>query len=299
MVGGVALFDMDGDGLLDIYLVNGAALSSSMRNREQALKSGPKFWNRLYRNKGDGSFSDITEKAGVRGEHYGMGVAVGDYDNDGRPDLYVTNLGRNLLFHNAGDGTFRDVTDTAGVAGGGWSTGAGFLDYDRDGLLDLFVARYLDWDFGNNKWCGGRGPGQRAYCHPNQFPAVTHLLYRNKGGGKFEELSRAAGLASAPGKGLGVAFQDYDRDGWPDILVANDSYPQQLFRNKQDGTFEEVGLSAGLAYDDDGQMFAGMGIDFADYDNDGWPDVFHQRPGEPAICVVPEREGDVRIRFRN
>ena len=215
MVGGVAVFDMDGDGQLDIYLVNGASLTTSMQNRETAVKSAPRFWNRLYRNNGNGSFSDVTQKAGVRGDHYGMGVAVGDYDNDGRPDLYVTNLGRNLLFHNVGNGTFRDVTDVAGVAGGGWSTGAGFLDYDRDGLLDLFVARYLDWDFGKNQWCGGREPGQRAYCHPNQFKPVTHLLYRNKGDGTFEDVSKAAGFGSAPGKGLGVAFHDFDRDGWP------------------------------------------------------------------------------------
>lgn len=274
MVGGVALLDVDGDGFLDIYFVNGAALSDPMAEGQVPSKTDPRFWNRLYRNNGDGSFTDITEKAGVQGNHYGMGAAVGDYDNDGRADLYVTNLGKNVLFHNEGDGKFQDVTEKARVPGGGWSAGATFVDYDRDGHLDLFVARYLEWGFANNPWCGGKEPGLRAYCHPNQFKAVTHILYHNKGDGTFEDVSKAAGIAAAPGKGLGVAINDFDRDGWTDILVANDSHPQQLFRNKGNGTFDEVALPVGLAYDDDGQTFAGMGIDFADYDNDGWPDVF-------------------------
>jgi hypothetical protein len=273
MVGGVALFDADGDGWLDIYFVNGAALKPSMRQGELPAKEAA-FYNRLYRNKGDGTFSDVTEKAGVAGQGYGMGVAVGDFDNDGFEDLYVTNFGRNILFRNRGDGTFLDVTAKAGVSASGWSTGAGFLDYDRDGKLDLFVARYVQWDFAPNPWCGGREPGHRSYCHPDEFQPITHILYRNRGDGTFEDVSKPAGFAQAAGKGLGVAFNDYDRDGWPDILVANDSAPQQLFRNKHDGTFEEIALSAGLAYDDDGKTFAGMGVDFADYDNDGWPDAF-------------------------
>lgn len=274
MVGGVALLDVDQDGWLDIYFVNGAALKSPMPAGEAPVKTVPRFWNRLYRNNHDGSFTDVTEQAGVSGQGYGMGAAAGDFDNDGWPDLYVTNFGGNLLYRNRGDGSLEDVTAKAGVAASGWSTGAGFFDYDRDGDLDLFVARYLEWDFRANIWCGSKEPGHRSYCHPNQFQPVTHILYRNRGDGTFEDVSKSAGFASAPGKGLGVAFHDFDRDGWPDILVANDSWPQQLFRNRHDGTFEETGLSAGVAYDEDGQTFAGMGVDVADYDNDGWPDVF-------------------------
>lgn len=274
MTGGVALFDADSDGWLDIYFVNGAALKPAMSRGELPVKDGAAFANRLYRNNGDATFTDVTDKAGVAGHGYGMGVAVGDFDNDGFPDLYVTNFGPNILYRNRGDGTFLDVTTKAGVGASGWSTGAGFVDYDRDGNLDLFVARYVQWDFQPNPWCGGRDPGHRAYCHPDQFQPITHILYRNRGDGTFEDVSKKSGIVQSPGKGLGVAFNDYDRDGWPDILVANDSAPQQLFRNNHDGTFEEVALPAGVAYDEDGKTFAGMGIDFADYDNDGWPDVF-------------------------
>jgi hypothetical protein len=274
MTGGVALFDYDGDGLLDVFLVNGAALADPMPAGRHPDKSDPRYWNRLYRNLGNFRFTDVTEKAGVQGHSYGMGAAVGDYNNDGRPDLYVTNFGRNILYRNNGDGTFSDVTEQAGVAAGGWSVGAVFLDYDKDGDLDLFVARYLDWDFSKNIYCGERKPGYRAYCHPDQFEPITHLLYRNNGDGTFTDVSRSSGIAGHPGKGLGVAIADFDRDGWTDIFVANDSFPQQLFRNKADGTFEEVALVLGLAYDEDGRTFAGMGADFADYDNDGWPDVF-------------------------
>jgi len=267
MPGGVAMFDYDGDGKLDLFFVNGAGLPA-------ADKSNPRYWNRLYRNNGNFTFTDVTEKAGVQGHSYGMGVATGDFDNDGRTDLYISNYGRNILYRNRGDGTFVDVTDKAGVAASGWSTGAMFVDYDRDGALDLFVSRYVDWNFARNPYCGERKPGFRSYCHPDQFQPVSHLLFHNNRDGTFTDVSVKSGIAKAQGKGLGVAFQDYDRDGWPDILVANDSFPQQLFRNKRDGTFEEVALALGLAYDEDGRTFAGMGADFADYDNDGWPDVF-------------------------
>lgn len=274
MGGGVAMIDADGDGRLDLYFVNGAALRAGMSAQDRADKSDARYANRLYRNRGDGSFEDITERAGVRGQGYGQGVAVGDCDNDGKSDLYVTSLGGNSLYRNQGAAVFADVTRQAGVAASGWSTSAGFIDYDRDGRLDLFVARYLDWDFGKNKRCGGEGQELRAYCHPNEFEPATHLLYRNLGGCRFEDVSAKAAISGHPGKGLGVAFEDVDRDGWPDILVANDSFPQQLFRNRQNGTFEEIALPSGVAYDDDGKVFAGMGIGVADYNRDGWPDIF-------------------------
>jgi enediyne biosynthesis protein E4 len=274
MPGGVAMFDYDNDGRQDLFFINGAALESPMPPGAVPDKSDPKYWNRLYHNNGDGTFTDVTEKARLRGHSYGMGVAVGDYDNDGYPDLYVTNFGRNILYHNNGDGTFTDVTDKAGVAGGGWSTGAVFVDYDRDGRLDLFVARYLDWDFAKNMPCGAPQRGQPAYCHPDVFKSVSYLLYHNNGDGTFTDVSAKSGIAAIPGRGLGVTFNDYDGDGWPDILVANDHIAEQLFHNNHDGTFKEVGLQTGLAYDEDGHAFSGMGVAFEDYDNDGWPDIF-------------------------
>jgi hypothetical protein len=273
MVGGVALFDYDNDGLLDIFFVNGAALADPVPAGAHPDKSAPKYWNRLYRNNGDGSFTDVTEQAGLQGDGFGMGVAVADFDNDGYEDLYVTNVGKNILYHNNGDGTFTDVTAAAGVGGSGWSAGAVFVDYDRDGLLDLFVSRYLTWDFSKDVFCGVAKPGGRGYCHPDLFPPITHLLFHNEGHGHFRDVSDDSGVSKFPGKGLGVAINDYDRDGWPDIAVANDSVPEQLFHNLHNGKFEEVGLTAGIAYDENGAAFSGMGIDFADYDNDGWPDI--------------------------
>ncbi len=274
MGSGVAAFDYNGDGKLDLFFVNGAALSDPMPPGKEPDKSAPEYWNRLYRNNGDGTFTDVTVQAGLEGKGYGMGVAVGDYDNDGHEDLYVTNLGRNILYHNNGDGTFTDVTAAAGVAGSGWSTGALFIDYDRDGLLDLIVTRYVKWDFSMDIFCGSREPGHRAYCHPDQFQPITYMVFHNKGGGKFEDATEQTHLSRYPGKGLGIAMNDFDRDGWPDVFVANDSVPEQLFRNKRDGTFEEVATERGAAYDSDGRTFSGMGVDFADYDNDGWPDIF-------------------------
>jgi len=274
MPGGVAMLDYNGDGFEDLFFVNGARLQDPMPPGAAPDKSDPKYWNRLYRNNGDGTFSDVTENAGLRGNSYGMGVAVGDYDNDGRPDLYVTNFSRNILYHNNGDGTFTDVTEKAGVAGGGWSSSALFVDYDRDGYLDLFVARYLDWDFAKNMPCGAPERGQPAYCHPDVFKSATYLLYHNNRDGTFTDVSTKSRTAAAPGRGLGSAFNDYDQDGWPDIVVANDAIAEQLFHNNRDGTFSEVGIEAGLAYDEDGQAFSGMGVAFEDYDNDGWPDIF-------------------------
>ncbi len=274
MGAGVAWLDYDGDSRLDLFFVNGAAIKDPMPENAKPDKHLPRYWNRLYRNLGGEIFEDVTRAAGLRGSGYGMGVAVGDYDDDGWPDLYVTNFDGNLLFRNEGDGTFRDVTLRAGVAAGGWSTGAAFLDYDRDGSLDLFVARYIDWSFDDNPLCETTSGSARMYCHPDLFESTTHLLYRNVGDGTFREVGQEVGIADSTGKGLGVALNDYDRDGWIDILVANDSFAQQLFHNKGDGTFIEEALPLGVAYDADGQEFAGMGIDFEDFDNDGLPDVF-------------------------
>ena len=220
-----------------------------------------------------------------------MGVAVGDYNNDGFPDLYITGLGGNTLYRNNGDGTFTDVTKRAGVAGSGWSVGACFVDYDRDGHLDLVVSRYLDWDFSKNIYCGGSETEKRSYCHPNEFAPSTHLVYRNNGDGTFSDVSVKCGIGAVPSKGLGIAINDFDRDGWPDIAIANDSFPEQLFRNNRDGTFTEVATELGMAFDEDGKTFAGMGIDFADYDNDGWPDLFINALATQRYALFQNQKG--------
>src|SRR5690349_1808866 len=268
---GVALFDYDNDGRLDIFLVNGAPLQDPTPKGSIPQKTGPTYWNRLFHQKPDGTFEDVTEKAGLQGVGYGMGVAVGDYDNDGYEDLYVTAYGGNKLYHNNGDGTFTDVTEKAGVAGSGWSTSAAWVDLDNDGLLDLVVLRYLQWDF-DDIWCGEHKEGYRAYCHPDVFQPIPPQVYHNDGNGHFTEVSKKIGL-SKPGKGLGIALADFDRDGHIDLFVANDSMAEFLYHNKGDGTFEEVGLVSQVAVDADGRTYAGMGVDFADYNNDGWPDL--------------------------
>jgi hypothetical protein len=274
MGAGVAMFDYDNDGWLDLFFVNGAKLQDPMPRSASPDKADPRYWNRLYRNNRDGTFTDVTERAGLQGRLYGMGVATGDYDNDGNVDLLVTNLGGNILYHNNGDGSFTDVTAKAGVGGSGWCTGACFVDYDRDGRLDLIVSRYAQWDFSLDIYCGEHRPGYRSYCHPDQFEPITHLVFHNNGDGTFTDVSKKCGLAGFPGKGLGIAIDDFDGDGWPDIFVANDSVAEQLFRNNHDGTFAEVALLSGLAYDQNGHAFAGMGADFGDYKNTGWPSVF-------------------------
>ncbi len=271
MGAGVALFDYDNDGLLDIFLVNGAPLLDPTPKGAIPQKTGPDYWNRLYHQKPDGTFEDVTEKAGLQGSGYGMGVAVGDYDNDGFEDLYVTAYDGNKLYHNNGNGTFTDVTEKAGVAASGWSTSAAWVDLDNDGLLDLVVLRYVQWDF-DDIWCGEHQEGYRAYCHPDIFQPISPLVYHNDGNGHFTEVSQKIGL-SKPGKGLGIALADYDRDGHIDLFVANDSMVEFLYHNKGDGTFEEVGLLSEVAVDGDGRTYAGMGVDFADYNNDGWPDL--------------------------
>jgi len=275
MGGGVAIFDFDNDGRMDLFFTNGALLKDPMPKGGLPDKSEPKYWSRLYHQKSDGSFEDVTERAGLKGSGYSMGVAAGDYDNDGHTDLYVTGYGENHLYHNNGDGTFTDVAKKLGVSADGWSTSAGWIDYDRDGRLDLFVARYLDWDFARGSIpCGDTRPGFRAYCHPDNFKGATNILYHQKPDGTFEDVSVKAGVADPTGKALGVAFADFDNDGWPDVFVANDSVRQSLYHNKRDGTFEDIAVTAGAGYDENGKTFAGMGVDAGDYDNDGWPDVF-------------------------
>jgi enediyne biosynthesis protein E4 len=275
MGGGVALLDYDNDGRLDIFFTNGARIDDPMPEGKLPDKSDRKYWNRLYHQNADGTFTDVTEKAGLTGmpqNRYNMGVAVGDYDNDGFEDIYVTGYGGNTLYHNNGDGTFTDVTKAAGVPAGGWSASAGFFDYDNDGYLDLFVTRYVNWTFQNNEFCGEKA-SYRSYCHPDNYAAVTNILYHNNGDGTFTDVSAKAGVANPKGKGLGVAFADYDNDGFSDIFVANDSVQCFLYHNNGNGTFTEGGTLAGVGYNEDGKTFAGMGADFSDFDNDGLPDL--------------------------
>jgi enediyne biosynthesis protein E4 len=271
MGSGVALFDCDNDGLLDIFLVNGAPYADPTPKGFIPRKTGPEYWNRLYHQKPDGTFDDITEKAGLQGVGYGMGVSVGDYDNDGNEDLYVTGYGGNRLYHNNGHCNFSDVTEQAGVGGSGWSSSAAWVDLDNDGLLDLVVDRYVQWDW-DDMWCGEHREGYRGYCHPDVFQAIPMLVYHNDGNGHFTEVSHKLGL-DKPAKALGIAIGDYDQDGRIDLFVANDSMPEFLFHQKEDGTFEEVGLESEVAVNAGGQTYAGMGVDFADYNNDGWPDL--------------------------
>jgi enediyne biosynthesis protein E4 len=271
MGSGVALFDYDNDGRLDIFFANGAPLNDPTSKGTIPQKTGPKYWNRLYHQKPDGTFEDVTEKAGLQGIGYDMGVAVGDYDNDGYDDLYVTGLGGNHLYHNNGNGTFSDVTQRSGTGGGGWSTSATWVDLDNDGLLDLVVLRYVKWDF-DDIWCGEHTPGHRSYCHPDTFEPITPLVYHNDGHGHFTEVAAKIGL-DRPGKGLGVSIGDFDGDGKVDVAVANDSMVEYLYHGKGDGTFEELGMPAEIAVDGDGRTYAGMGIDLQDFDNDGLPDL--------------------------
>jgi enediyne biosynthesis protein E4 len=271
MTGGVALFDHNNDGLLDIFFTNGAEIPS-------LKKSDLSLYNRLFRNNGDGTFTDVTEKAGIAGAGYSMGVAAGDYDNDGFVDLYVTGFDRNQLFHNNGDGTFTDVTEKAGVSGivpgqgKPWSVAAGWIDYNNDGLLDLFVVNYLDYSISTAHIC--QTGDIVDYCSPNEYRGTPNILYRNNGDGTFTDVSRKSHISQYVGKGMGVAFADYDDDGFIDIFVSNDTFPNFLLHNNGDGTFTDVALAAGVAYNENGKTVAGMGTDFRDIDNDGRPDIF-------------------------
>ena len=292
MPGGVALLDYNNDGLLDLFFVNGGHIPGGASAPRSFGRHDPAYWNRLYRQNPDGTFTDVTREAGLADAgdlNFGMGVAVGDYDNDGFPDIYVTNFGKNILYHNNGDGTFTDVTEKAGVGGGGWSASAGFLDYDNDGKLDLFVTRYLDWSFETSKTCGAEKP---TYCKPGEFPPTTNILYRNRGDGTFEDVSVSSGIAAKKGHGLGVAFADYDDDGFTDIFVANDVTEQFLFHNNGNGTFMECALDAGAALSESGRMPSGMGVVFQDYDNDGLPDLLiTQLPRDPYVVFHNDGKG--------
>jgi len=273
MVAGVALFDYDGDGYLDVYFVNGAAIPS-------LEKEASKYKNRLFHNNRDGTFTDVTDHAGVAGAGYGMGVAVGDYDNDGRPDLFLASVTANQLFHNNGDGTFTDVTAKAGLSGAMykgrkmWAVGAGWFDYNNDGLLDLFVVNYCQWEVNHDPYCTA-GKSSRGYCHPKYYAPLHNSLFRNNGDGTFTDVSDETGIARHFGKGMSVSFADYDDDGFLDAFVANDTTPNFLFHNIGGKRFEEVGAVAGVAYSESGDVLSGMGSDFRDVNNDGIPDIWH------------------------
>ena len=284
---GVAFLDYDNDGYLDIYAVNGQYLSDTTAIRAT---------NVLYRNNGDGTFTDVTEEAGVGDTGYGMGVTAGDYDNDGDLDIYITNYGPNVLYRNNGDGTFTDVTEEAGVGDDGWGVGCAFLDYDNDGYLDIYVANYVDFSLGERRrdlvpymtyeYWGMKGIS--AYPHPDNFGGVSDVLYRNNGDGTFTNVTREAGVFDPDGKGMGICCGDYDGDGDVDIYVANDRVPNFLYRNEGDGTFTEVALLSGVAYNEDGREESSMGVDFGDYDNDGDLDIF-----------VPDFQGETFTLYRN
>jgi len=273
MLSGVGLIDYDNDGYLDIFLINGASIPS-------LKKDSPKFYNRLYHNNHDGTFTDVTEKAGLQGDGFDMGIAVGDYDNDGWPDIYVASVTKNHLYHNNHDGTFTDVTDKAGVGTPTykgekmWSAAAGWFDYNNDGKLDLFVSNYCKWEVNKDPVClsGGR---LRAYCHPKFYEPLPSTLYRNNGDGTFTDVSDETGISKKLGKGMGIGFNDYDGDGFTDIFVANDNMPNSLFHNINGEKFEEVALDAGVAYSENGKAVSGMGAEFRDLDNDGLPDIWH------------------------
>lgn len=271
MCGGVAIFDFDNDGRLDIFFTNGAKLP-------ELKKTGPSFYNCLLRQKSDGTFEDVAAKAGLTGEHldFNFGVAVGDYDNDGYQDLFIASIGKNALYRNNGDGTFSDVTSAAGIGAKPENTlsieGAWF-DYDNDGLLDLFVSNYTLWNPKSDARC--MMSDKDYYCDPRRYPSVPHQLFRNLGGGKFAEVTGKAGFAGAPGKGMGVSIADFNDDGWLDVFVAHDTEPNALFVNMKNGTFEERGLELGVAYNENAQVGSSMGSDAKDFNNDGRVDIFY------------------------
>ncbi|HEY7285780.1 MAG TPA: CRTAC1 family protein [Vicinamibacterales bacterium] len=284
MAGGVAVFDYDGDGRPDIFFTNGAPLPS-------LRKESSKDWNRLFRNLGGLRFVDVTDATGVRGVGYATGAAAGDYDNDGRVDLFVAGVQHNQLLRNVG-GRFEDVTEAAHIKNYKWSVAAGWFDYDNDGWLDLFIVNYVDWTPETNKFCGDRAKNLRVYCHPKHYGGLANALYRNRHDGTFEDVTEKSGIGKHVGKGMSVAFADYDGDGFMDVFVTNDAVPDFLFHNRRNGTFEEVGLLAGVSVPASGQPVSSMGTDFRDYDNDGRPDiVLTALTGETFPLYKNERSG--------
>jgi hypothetical protein len=265
MGGGVVLFDYDGDGDLDVLFVDAGSLPGYQ---------GEPPKTRLFRNDGGGHFVDVTERSGIKVSGYGMGGAAADVDGDGNLDLFLTAFGRNQLFHNNGDGTFTDVTAKAGVGGEPrWNTSAAFADVDRDGHLDLYVASYIDFSLEQNRFCGDKEKGIQGYCTPQAYEGTRHVFYHNRGDGTFEDATQKAGLGEGKGAGLGVVFGDIDNDGWPDLYVANDQSPNFLYRNRGNGTFEDISLTSGTAYGPKGLPEGSMGVDLGDYDNDGKLDI--------------------------
>jgi enediyne biosynthesis protein E4 len=293
MVAGVGLIDYDNDGYLDIYFANGAAIPS-------LRKEGDRYKNRLFHNNGDRTFTDVTDRAGVAGDGYDIGVAVGDYDNDGWPDIYVASVTANHLYRNRRDGAFEDVTGKARVGGGiykgrkMWSAAAGWFDYDNDGRLDLFVSNYCRWEVNKDPLClkGGR---LRAYCHPKLYEALPCTLYHNNGDGTFTDVSLETGIGKVLGKGMGVAFNDYDGDSFTDVFVANDNTPNSLFHNLRGRAFEEVALEAGVAYAENGKVVGGMGAEFRDLDNDGRPDVWQTAPETETFSLFHNAGGGMFV----
>ncbi len=303
MAGGVAVFDYDRDGHPDIFFTNGADINTLQ-------KDSPKYWNRLFHNNGDGTFTDVTEKAGLKGTGFDVGAAVGDYDNDGFDDLFVAGVYRNALYHNNGDGTFTDVTEKAGLIhpdkqyGPLWAVGGAWVDINNDGLLDLFVVNYLSWDGKKEPDC--KFNGKPEYCHPKFYKELPSQLFLNKGNGRFEEISEQAGIRAHPGKGMGVAVADYDNDGRPDVFVANDKLFNFLFHNKGNNKFDEVAFEAGVALPEHGNLISGMGTDFRDLNNDGYPDLalaalqnetfpVYQNSGKGNFTEITSRSGMTRL----
>jgi len=278
---GCAFLDFDNDGWMDIYLVNSG--------RCDFYEPNPPLRNALYRNNRDGTFADVTEKAGVRGGGYGMGAAVGDYDGDGYPDLFLSQYGRSILYHNNGNGTFTDITEKAGIAVVGWASSAVWFDYDNDGKLDLFVCRFVDFDKSKNKLCGNEQAGERFYCIPRVYHPARSWLLHNNGDGTFTDVSQESGIAKVLGKAWGVVATDINNDGLMDLFVANDTLPNFLFLNRGHGKFEEIGLESGVAFSQDGQARSGMGVDSADFDQDGWQDLFVTNVDQEMYSIYHNR----------